>query len=345
LKKIGDTRSSGGIEMKTGMTLFGIVLTMLLVTLSPAAEPTVVTAEGKYVMGDLDSKKDARMLALMEAKRIALEKAGTYIESSTEVKNFSLTRDQISTLAAGVMSSDILKEDWTMSGQNMMVTIVIRATIQAVNLQNRITALYDDEKTLEDSGEIRKQLAALQKELADLKESQSAQSGGKTATTGSKSKHDKIVTKMSALDRLEDGNKALDAGQWDRALAAFGDAIAMDASLADAHAGLALVFMQTGKKGEALQKIDEALKLDPQSARNYAIKGKILRKQGRSDQALSLLNRAIELKPKGAKLYMLRASIFTNLKRREAAIEDLTRACNLGNPTACERKNKFKSAL
>ena len=331
--------------MKTGMILLGITMTMLLVTLSPAAEPTVVTAEGKYVMGDLDSKKDARMLALMEAKRIALEKAGTYIESSTEVKDFSLTKDQISTLAAGVMSAEILKEDWTMSGQNMMATIVIRATIQTANLRNRIKDLHDDEKPLDDSGEIRKQLAALQKELAALKEAQTAQSGGKTVAPDSKGKHDVIVTKMSALDLLEDGNKALEAGQWDQALTAFGDAIALDASLADAYAGQASVFMQTGKKGEALKKIDKAIELDPQSARNYAIKGKILRKQGKSNQALPLLNKAIELKPKGAKLYMQRASIFTNLKRRDEAIEDLTRACNLGNPTACERKSKFKSAL
>jgi tetratricopeptide (TPR) repeat protein len=328
--------------MKTGMILLIITLAVLCGTLSPAAEPTVVTAEGKYVMGDLDSKKDAKMLALMEAKRIALEKAGTYVESSTEVKNFSLTKDQINTLAAGVMSVDILKEDWTMSGQNMMATIVIRATIQTANLRNRITAMHDEEKTLDDSGEIRKQLAALQKELADLKAAQTAASGGKAAAPDSKGKHDVIVTKMSALDRLEEGNKALEAGQWDQALAAFGDAIALNASLADAHAGQASVFLQTSRNAEAMQKIDQALKLDPRSARNYAIKAQILRSQGKNDQALPLLNRAIELKPQSAKLYAQRAGIFFTLKRREAAIEDLTRSCNLGNPKACERISKFK---
>jgi len=327
--------------MKTGMILFVITLAVLCGALSPAAEPTVVTAEGKYVMGDLDSKKDARMLALMEAKRIALERAGTYVESSTEVKNFSLTKDQISTLAAGVMSTEILKEDWTMSGQNMMATIVIRATIQTANLRNRITDMHDEEKTLDDSGEIRKQLAALQKELADLK-AQTAQSGGKTAAPDSKGKHDVIVTKMSALDRLEEGNKALEAGKWDQALAAFGDAIALDASVADAHAGQASVFLKTGRKAEAMQKIDQALKIDSRSARNYAIKAKILRSQGKSEQALPWINKAIELKPQSAKLYALRAGIFTKLKRREAAIEDLTRACGMGNPKACEQIDKFK---
>src|SRR3989304_218358 len=110
----------GGMDMKLFVAVFMGTLTVLFGIVSPAAEPTVVTAEGKYVMGDLDSKKDARMLALMEAKRIALEKAGTYVESSTEVKNFSLTKDQINALAAGIMSVDILKEDWKMSGENLV---------------------------------------------------------------------------------------------------------------------------------------------------------------------------------------------------------------------------------
>lgn len=328
--------------MKTGMILVVMTLAVLCGALSPAAEPTVVTAEGKYVMGDLDSKKDARLLALMEAKRIALEKAGTYVESSTEVKNFSLTKDQINTLAAGVMSVDILKEDWTMSGQNMMATIVIRATIRTANLRNRITALHDEEKAVDDSGEIRKQLAALQKELADLKAAHIAQSATKTAAPDAKGKHDVIVNRISALDRLEEGNKALEAGKFDQALAAFGDAIAQDASLADAHTGQASVFVQKGRYAEAMQKIDQAMKLDPHSARNYALKAQILRNQGKSDQALPLLNRAIELRPQSAKLYTLRASVFGMLQRRDAAIQDLTRACSMGNPQACERIEKFK---
>ncbi|PKN69117.1 MAG: hypothetical protein CVU54_11430 [Deltaproteobacteria bacterium HGW-Deltaproteobacteria-12] len=62
----------------------GIVAVLILLSVFCAtafAEKKVVTAEGKYVMGDLDSKQNAKALALMEAKRISLEKAGTYIES------------------------------------------------------------------------------------------------------------------------------------------------------------------------------------------------------------------------------------------------------------------------
>lgn len=328
--------------MKTGMILCITILTVLCGTLSPAAEPTVVTAEGKHVMGDLDSKKDARMLALMEAKRIALEKAGTYVESVSEVKNFRLTKDQINTLAAGVMSVDILKEEWKLSGENMVATILIRAQIDTTNIRGRITAMHDEEKNVDDSGEIRKQLAALQKELTELKSAQTAQSGAKTAAPQTKEKHDEIIKTMSALDSLEDGNRALEAGQWQRALTAFNAALALNPSLADAYAGQAIVLHQTDRVEEARGKIDRALKLAPRAARNHAILAVILKKQGKNEQALTSLNRAIELQPRNPKFYMLRGSVFASLRRREAAREDLTRACNLGSAGACERIKRFK---
>ena len=322
----------------------GIITALFLFfgTPSYAAEPTVVTAEGKYVMGDMDSKKDARMLALMEAKRIALEKAGTYVESSSEVKNFSLTKDQINTLATGIMSVDILKEDWKMSGENMVATILIRAQIDTANLKGRIAAMHDEEKNVDDSGEIRKQLAVLQKELAELKAARTTQGGGKTAAPGIKEKHDEIIKTMSALDHLEEGNRALDAGQWDQALNSFDAALALNSSLSGAYAGQAAVFQQTGRAAEALGKIATALKLEPGSAKNHAIKALILQKQGKNELALASLNRAIELRPRGPKLYLLRSNIFAQLKKPRAAIEDLNRACNLGNVKACEKIEKLK---
>ena len=41
------------------------------------AEQKIVVTEGKYVMGDLDSKKETKALALIDAKRLALEQAVT----------------------------------------------------------------------------------------------------------------------------------------------------------------------------------------------------------------------------------------------------------------------------
>ena len=62
------------------------------------------TATHTYIMGDHDSKDDARQRCLLEAKRKILEQAGVCIEeSASEVKNFDLTKDKITSFAAAVM--------------------------------------------------------------------------------------------------------------------------------------------------------------------------------------------------------------------------------------------------
>ncbi|MGH7182065.1 MAG: hypothetical protein ACREJN_08820, partial [Nitrospiraceae bacterium] len=71
-----------------------LVITILTATLSTAQFQTITTTH-TYVMGDRDSKEDARALCYMAAKRKVLEEAGVLIESASEVKNFELTKDQI----------------------------------------------------------------------------------------------------------------------------------------------------------------------------------------------------------------------------------------------------------
>jgi hypothetical protein len=45
--------------------------------------------------GDGETPTVAESRALLNAKRAALERAGTYVESYTKVRNFQLTQDQI----------------------------------------------------------------------------------------------------------------------------------------------------------------------------------------------------------------------------------------------------------
>ena len=80
----------------------------LIVLLSAFVLPTVAfaeiqtfTATHTYTLGDHDSKDDARQRCVLEAKRKILEQAGVYIESASEVMNFDLTKDKITSVASG----------------------------------------------------------------------------------------------------------------------------------------------------------------------------------------------------------------------------------------------------
>ena len=61
-------------------------ITLLVVIILPPvafAEVQTFTATHTYILGDHDSKDDARQRCLLEAKRKILEQAGVYIESDT----------------------------------------------------------------------------------------------------------------------------------------------------------------------------------------------------------------------------------------------------------------------
>ena len=85
----------------------------LVLTVMPtvSAAPETIEADGVYMMGDNDTPKSARNAARSEAMRAATERAGIYIESTSEVQDYALTKDEIRTVAAAVLR--VLHEDVT----------------------------------------------------------------------------------------------------------------------------------------------------------------------------------------------------------------------------------------
>ncbi len=158
--------------MKKSTKLFIFFLFAFLILSSAAfAQQKVVNSEGKYVLGLLDSKKDAKSLALIDARKQAIEEAAKYIDSIQEVKAAKLNKDQINTLTTTMMTVDVLGEDWKTSGEITSVIIQIRATIDASNIKKMIAKMREDDQTVTIK-EMQSQLTALQKELAELKAKQ-----------------------------------------------------------------------------------------------------------------------------------------------------------------------------
>ena len=72
-----------------------IIFLSCLIARPGLGEADEIIAEGSYNMGDGETPTVAESRALLNAKRAALERAGTYVESYTKVRNFQLTQDQI----------------------------------------------------------------------------------------------------------------------------------------------------------------------------------------------------------------------------------------------------------
>lgn len=136
------------------------------------AETNIVFAKHKTVMGDNDSRNDARQICFLEAKRRVLEKAGTYIESYTSVENFRLTKDEISTYAAALLKVEIVKEEWKLEGESLAVVMNVKATVDADYVEKQISKIKRDvslAKSLKEQqqkmDELEKKIAVLQREL------------------------------------------------------------------------------------------------------------------------------------------------------------------------------------
>ena len=79
-----------------------------------------------HIMGDNDTKNDAKRICFLEAKRLCIEKAGTYIESNSNVINGELTRDEIRAYAAAILKVEIVSEETKFIGENVAILMTVK---------------------------------------------------------------------------------------------------------------------------------------------------------------------------------------------------------------------------
>ncbi|MDY7000976.1 MAG: hypothetical protein SVS15_04240 [Thermodesulfobacteriota bacterium] len=112
------------------------------------AETRTVTAEHKYVLGDNDSKNEARRICFLEAKRKVLEKAGTYVEVRTDLTAFALSGDEVRTFAGASMRVEVLEEDFFVVGESFAVRVKVKADVDMDSLKDRLRSVAADPSAL-----------------------------------------------------------------------------------------------------------------------------------------------------------------------------------------------------
>jgi len=98
---------------------------------TPPLQPMlrVVRSSGEYRMSDHDTRMDATRLAIDYAKRQALEEVAIYLESTTEIKNLDITRDEIRTYTAGIVT--VLDQQISTRVEDGEIVIHVDLTAQA----------------------------------------------------------------------------------------------------------------------------------------------------------------------------------------------------------------------
>lgn len=277
------------------------LLLAILPTYSAFAEIKVIEADSTYVLGDNDSKVDARRIATQEAQRKALEQSGTFLASITQVKEYKLTKDEVTAYTAGVVETQIVVDESRGTVDHPVHYIKARCTVDTDVLLRQIDR-YRENQDLREQVEtaarerdtLRKERDALQKQLAAEKD--------KTKADETRKKLDVVLTREESNDdtarawvklspRMDfyggkEGRQEMPQADLDASAKALRNAVQVDPGNVRARILLASVYQQGNDNAAAEIELRAALDKAPNSPLVHLKLGIVLREQGIYQDAL-----------------------------------------------------------
>ena len=288
IKIVGESKTMLGIKNKYYIAWPGfcwlanlIILSLLLIVTSSAlAEIKTYEKEYTYQASELDSKASSRTVALEQVKRLLLEELGTYLVSMSEVKDSQLTKDQIVTLTAGIVKTNIIDEKW--DGKVYWIKVKMLADPDEV-----FKSIERTRENYQLSNELRiaknKTDNAL-KQLEKLKKEKKSSKSSNTRIAIKKKYEEQVETLRSAdewttdFSELAKASIAIDKKNYDYAILICKAIILKkptyvnaDWIIVAAYMGLADAYDRMGKYEETINSLKKAEQADTKSTFSYAI--------------------------------------------------------------------------
>jgi TPR repeat protein len=170
---------------------------------SAFAEIKTFIKEYTYQACDFDSKDSSRTLALETIKRLLLEELGTYLISETEVKNMELTKDQVVSYSAGIVSAVILEDKW--DGKSYWIKSKVSA--DPLQVEKALKKLVEDKYKLKELDENKNKVEELLKENNRLRAA--LEKADKTQNMNNRTKdikaYNETITRLNAEEYFQLG--------------------------------------------------------------------------------------------------------------------------------------------
>ena len=334
-----------------GLTFF------LVIPLSAFAEIKTVTHIVQQPFGGSQSPDDARTAGVARAKREALEQFGTYIESTTIVKNSLVDSDEILSLTAGVTKTEVIKQKNYTEGEAFGIEITVKVELDTDVLDKSLKRLLVDRKHLKDLTAARSREKQLLARIAEL-EKQSEQKGKSKQQSAKLKKEFHVASqRLAAVEwfskalALWNGNKISDPK---KAIEYFSQAIRLDPKFTVAYNNRGNEYINLKQLDLAISDFDKAIQLDTNFAGAYYNRGIVNYDLKQFNRAISDYDQAIRLDPNMLNAFYNRGVAFSMLHQLERAIKDFDQAILL-NPdyleaygnrgTAYAALNQFERAI
>ncbi|MEI6609266.1 MAG: tetratricopeptide repeat protein [Deltaproteobacteria bacterium] len=307
-----------------------LILSFIFLINTVSAETKTFIKEYTYQASDEDSKNSSRTIALREVKRLLLEELGTYLESQTEVINFKLTKDQIVTLTAGIVQTELIEEKW--NTENLKYWLKAKITANPQDVIKSIDSLRKDRAKVKELEELRKKSEELLKENERLtKELKTAKGYAKQETAQA---YKRNIDNLSATEWFEKGESLFNAGNHTAAIKAFSKALELNPQEEEAYNSRGISYEVLGNHQQAINNFSQYIKINPRDVAPYFNRGNVYRELGNYQQAIKDYSKAIELESDADSLsfyYSLRGAAYGKLKNNQQAIKDYSKAIELNS--------------
>ncbi len=299
-----------------------LALCLLFFSATVASAKTVTfEKEYTYQASEIDSKVSSRTIALEQVKRLLLEEIGVYLISETEVKDFRLTKDQVTVLTAGIVSAEIINEKWDGA------TYYMKAKISADpdEVAKSINALKENKQKTKELEDSRKKAKGALEEIERLKE----EIAGLKQSTKKQEQYAVAVKELSATDWFEKGVKFYGPGNFKEALNAYNKAIQLNPQYAEAYIGRGAAYADLGNNQQAINDFTKAIQLNPKDTLAYLNRGAAFYRLGDYQEAINDLSRAIKSNPLNIEAYIMRGIAYDKLGNYQQAVNDFTKTTQL----------------
>ena len=244
-----------------------IVVSLLLLFVLQSysfAEVKTYIKEYTYNASEVDNKVSSRVTAMREVKRLLLEELGTFLESIIEVKNFELTKDQITSLTAGIVKTEIIDEKW--DGHTYWIKAKIVAdTDDVIKSIDNLRKDHDESRELEDA---KKRSDVLLEENKKLREELALAKGNVKQEV--QQRYDNSIKELSSIEWYESGLRNYNKVDYEAAVRDFSKAIELNPEYATAYNNRGFAYMKLSKYNEAIIDFDKAIELNSKYATAYS---------------------------------------------------------------------------
>ena len=335
--------------------LFSLVVAAVF-PIAAYAEVKVVEAESTYILGDNDSKVVAHRIAVQEAQRKALELAGTYVESLTQVKNYQLTKDEIKSYTAGVLETEIESEQMRGTMEHPEIYIKTRCKIDTDILIAQIDKFQENEDLKEQVNAAAKENDDLKKERDELvKQLASEKNKAKAAET--RQKLDSVLSQEEANDDthkvwvnvgsqlilVDENGKQINQADLDNSEKLLQRAITINPQNQRARLMLAAIYQKKGNTVAAEDQLRLAIEHNPTGPIPHLKLGVLLKNEGKYQQALQQFQIVERTRPHNPEMLFFTGMTFKEMNRCNRSVNYLHRF--LKNPRAKNYPRKEQKAM